>query len=192
MKLKYLYGLLASVGLLLSIQALWMPVKAELGQYLLQRHWQQVLAGDPLSSPWPGADMQAIAKLEVPALGIEQLILAGQQGAHLAWAPGLVSAATPGLSDTVISAHRDSHFSFLKQLSIGDLVKLQTTEGEYQYKVTNTQIVDSRTKQLQLSTTTKRLILSTCYPFDSLQTGGPLRYLVSSEKINEGQSKVPE
>ncbi len=190
MKPKHLWGLVASFALIFSLQALWMPAKAELGQYLLQRHWQQVLAGNSASSPWTRADMQAVAKLEVPALGIEQLILAGQQGAHLAWAPGLVSAAIPGLSDTVISAHRDSHFSFLKHLSVGDLLELQTSTGKYQYKVTNTEIVDSRTSQLQLNPSGNHLILSTCYPFDSLQSGGPLRYIVTT--VKEGQSKVHE
>ena len=184
MKHKYWWLFLASFGLLLSIQALWMPAKAGLGQLLLQRHWQQVLAGKPASSPWPGADMQAVARLEVPGMGIEQLILAGQQGAQLAWAPGLVSAAGAGISDTVISAHRDSHFSFLKNLAQGELIKLQTSEGSYQYKVSYTQIVDSNISQLQLDPAGRRLILTTCYPFDTLQTGGPLRYVVTASLAN--------
>ncbi len=190
MKPKHLWGLLASVGLLLSLQALWMPAKAELGQFLLAHNWQRVLQGEPASSPWPGADMQVVARLEVPAMGIDQLIVNGQQGAQLAWAPGMVSAAIPGLSDTVISAHRDSHFGFLKELSKGDLIRLQTSTGEFQYRISTMQIVDSSSQQLQLDVAGRRLVLTTCYPFDALQTGSPLRYMVTAVAVTTAANRL--
>ncbi|MCF6226964.1 MAG: class GN sortase [Xanthomonadales bacterium] len=170
-------------GLLFIIQAAWMPAKAQLGQHLLERNWQQIQAGNIPGSPWPGADIQPVAQLEVPSLDISQLVVNGQQGNNLAWAPGLVSAGLPGKSDTVISAHRDSHFRFLRNLHTGDQLQLTTSNENFTYKVVSMEIIDSNLSQLELSSDDQRLILTTCYPFDALQTGGPLRYVVTAVAI---------
>lgn len=177
------WALGAAAGLVLVISALWMPAKAQLGQLLLERNWQQQLAGKPVSSPWPGADMQTVAVLEVPGLGIHQLVVAGQQGKNLAWAPGLVSAGAPGLSDTVISAHRDSHFRFLEEIKAGDRIVLTTARTSFEYQVESMEVVDSNTHHLQVQTDGQHLLLTTCYPFDALQSGGVLRYVVTAVAI---------
>jgi len=160
-----------------------MPAKAQLGQLLLERNWQQVLAGQATASAWPGSDMQTVAQLEVPALGIRQLLVSGQQGKNLAWAPGLVSAGRPGLSDTVVSAHRDSHFRFLQDLKPGDRLRLETVDANFEYRVESMEIIDSAVSHLQLQTQGQHLILTTCYPFDTLQSGGNLRYVVTAAAI---------
>lgn len=170
-------------GLIFIIQATWMPAKAQLGQLLLERNWQQIQAGNSPGSPWPGADIQTIAQLDIPSLDISQIIVNGQQGKNLAWAPGLVSAGLPGMSDTVISAHRDSHFNFLQNLHTGDQLLLTTSNNNHAYQVVSLEVVDSSLSQLELRADGKHLILTTCYPFDTLQTGGPLRYVVTAVEI---------
>ena len=45
-------------------------------------------------------------------------------------------------------------------------------------------IVDSRRKALPLSDSVERLLLVTCYPFDALAPGGPLRYVVSAVPLS--------
>lgn len=170
------------IGAVLISHALWLPAKAQLGQFLLHRNWQQVLAGEAETSPWPGADMRTIAQLEVPALEIRQLLVSGQQGKNLAWAPGLVSAGLPGFSDTVISAHRDSHFRFLKDIKIGERMVLKTANEVFRYIVKDLEVIDSATSTLQLQSEGNHLILTTCYPFDSLKTGGSLRYVVTAKR----------
>lgn len=174
------WALAAAASLVFVIQSLWLPAKAQLGQLLLERNWQQVVAGKPAASAWPGADIQAVAQLEVPALGIRQLLVAGQQGKNLAWAPGLVSADRPGLSDTVVSAHRDSHFRFLEEIKVGDRIVLTTASASFEYQVESMEVVDSKIHHLQLQTDGQHLLLTTCYPFDALQSGGALRYVVTA------------
>ena len=79
------------------------------------------------SPPWPWADTQPIAVLSIPELGIRQLVLDGDSGRNLAFGPVLRG----GLStrDLVISGHRDTHFTFVRDLNFGDQISIETTYG---------------------------------------------------------------
>lgn len=53
----------------------WIYVKAQLAQVLLQRAWAGTLAGQRDVKPWPWADTWPVARLVVPSLGIDQIVL---------------------------------------------------------------------------------------------------------------------
>jgi len=85
---------------------------------------------------------------------------------------------------TLISGHRDTHFRFLKDLKQGDIIRLQTPTRDLQYVVKDVAIVDARRFRLPGTIgRNPRLFLSTCYPFDAIQAGGALRYLVEAHAI---------
>jgi sortase A len=121
-----------------------------------------------------------VAKLIVPEQQVAQIILAGDNGSSLAFGPGLsLAGAMPNTSGmTLISGHRDTHFEFLKDIQINDLLYLETAEKIERYQVVDLQIVDSKSYKLQSSIEKQALVLATCYPFDAVTPGGPLRYLV--------------
>ena len=164
-----------------SLGALWIPVKAELAQHLLERAWLRTLAGEPDAKPWPWADTRAVAILEVPRLGLREIVLEGSSGRNLAFGPTLVN---PGrldqTSDRILSGHRDTHFSFLRELKTGDLLRLRTTTEIRDYRVSWQEAVDSRQQQLVFDDSVDRLTLLTCYPFDAAMAGGPLRWVVTA------------
>ena len=56
-------------------ESAWIPVKAELAQWLIEESWQSSLDGDEPYPPWPWADTRPVAVLTVPARGIRQLVL---------------------------------------------------------------------------------------------------------------------
>ena len=58
---------------------LYIPAKAVLAQQLLRRAWEHSAAGP--ARPWPWARTWPVARLEVPHLGIDQIVLAGAEGA---------------------------------------------------------------------------------------------------------------
>jgi sortase A len=62
-----------------------------------------------------------------------------------------------------------------------EIAVFDTDGRSYRYLVTNTQVVDSTTTRIRLDAAVPTLLLTTCYPFDALTAGGPLRYLVSAE-----------
>lgn len=172
----------AAVGLLPLGHAAYLHAKAELAQVLLEHAWQQALANGGNPQPWPWADTTPVARIGIARLGVEQIVLSGDSGRTLAFGPGWAPSSTPpgahGL--VVISAHRDTHFAFLRKLVQGDSVMLDTRQGSRRYRVSATQIVDVRHDMLPAADAADGLLLVTCYPFDALVPGGPLRYVVSA------------
>lgn len=168
---------------LLAIQAVWIPIKAELAQWLIQQSWQKTLEGDPSAKPWPWADTRALGVLVIPEQAIRQFVLEGNSGRNLAFGPVLLNGAADG-SDLVLSGHRDTHFHFLQDLSLGQRVQLELPDGLRQFEVSQIDIVDSRTADLVLEPGMDRLSLVTCYPFDTQLTRGPLRYVVTALPVD--------
>ena len=178
------HWILAAVSLTAAVflfDALWIPVKAELAQHLLERAWLRTLAGEPDAKPWPWADTHAVAILEVPRLDLREIVLEGSSGRNLAFGPTLVNTTQLDRpTDRILSGHRDTHFSFLKELQTGDLLRLRTTSGTRNYRVSWQEAVDSRQQQLVIDENIERLTLLTCYPFDAATSGGPLRWVVTA------------
>ena len=178
------HWLLAAVSLTAAVflfDALWIPVKAELAQHLLERAWIRTLEGEPDAKPWPWADTRAVAILEVPRLGLREIVLEGSSGRNLAFGPTLVNTSRlDETADRILSGHRDTHFSFLKELQTGDLLRLHTTTETRDYRVNWQETVDSRQQQLVIDDSIERLTLLTCYPFDTATSGGPLRWVVTA------------
>jgi hypothetical protein len=87
--------------------------KAWLAPVLIERAWEESLAKSGPVPPWPWADTWPVARLQVPAAGVNLLVLAGDSGNALAFGPGHARAsAQPGQSGTVvIGGHRDTHFA---------------------------------------------------------------------------------
>lgn len=161
--------------------------KAWLAPILIEQAWQRSLnEGGSAVRPWPWADTWPVAKLSVPAHNTDLLVLAGDSGNALAFGPGYALASaplgSPGLS--VIGGHRDTHFEFLQAVRRGQLLELQLPSGQQRhYRVDNSRVVDARRERLPVNGETEALLLVTCYPFNALSAGGPLRYVVTAFPI---------
>lgn len=182
---KVSYGLLLVAGLTLLVFGSWIQIKAEMAQWLLNNAWSRTKIDGEIHKPWSWADHWPVARLKVAGHGIEQIVLAGDSGNVLAFAPGLnTQLAFPGQDGTVvISGHRDTHFSFLKDLKNGDTIEIELPNGQVIYKVRKNQVVDSSRFALNREADASQLLLVTCYPFDAITTAGPLRYLVTADRI---------
>jgi sortase A len=118
---------------------------------------------------------------------VREIVLEGSSGRNLAFGPTLVNTGRiEQTSDRVLSGHRDTHFSFLKQLKTGDLLRLRTTQGTRDYRVRWQQAVDSREQSLVIDASVDRLTLLTCYPFEAPLPGGPLRWVVTATPEAQG------
>jgi sortase A len=176
---------LAAVGIWQAGHGVWIYAKARLAQHLLQRAWTRTVAGEQDVRPWPWADTWPVARLRVPAHGIDLIVLDGVSGRTLAFAPGHASgSARPGAAGTaIVSGHRDTHFAFLARVQPGDEVIVDTPGNPPAYfRVRETSVVDSRTAVIRRAEDGGAgLVLLTCYPFDAIRPGGPLRYVVAAE-----------
>lgn len=163
---------------------LYIPAKAALAQVLLRDAWDRTRAGERQARPWSWADTWPVARLRVARLGVDQIVLAGAGGQSLAFGPGHVAGTpapgTPG--NAVLGGHRDTSFRFLQDLRPRDEITLETPDGTiHRYRVAGSRIVDHRNANIPLAGEESRLTLVTCYPFDALAPGGPLRYVVEAE-----------
>jgi sortase A len=169
----------AFFSLLIVVQAAWIPVKAELAQWLIARSWQVAAQGGSAPPPWPWADTRPAAVLQAPSQGIRQFVLEGTSGRNLAFGPVLLDGSLDG-DDVVISGHRDTHFRFLSGLRVGDRLRLQTPAADRWFEISTLEVVDSRDRRLLIEPGRERLSLVTCFPFDQPFAGGPLRYVVTA------------
>ena len=178
--------LVLAVGVWQIGEGSWIYAKARLAQYLLQRAWSRTLHGETAAKPWPWADTYPVARLTVPSLRIDLIVLNGAYGRTLAFAPGYSeSSAFPGSAGTtILTGHRDTHFRFLRQLKRQDELVIETVQRSPQrYLVQTAQIVNARTASIRLTKENDQLILVTCYPFDNIVAGGPLRYVVTAARV---------
>lgn len=167
-------------------QGTYIPAKAWLAQELMQRAWIRTGSGEERAVPWPWADTWPVARLTSKERGVDLIVLAGGSGRTLAFGPGHLSAsAMPGeTGNAIIGGHRDTHFQFLEDVEVGEFLGIETAQGQrHLYEVIGVDIVDSRRGALVLDTDAAMLSLVTCYPFDALEAGGPLRYVVTARML---------
>ena len=172
--------LLALIGLILFGQGAYIHAKALLAQVLLERAFEKTIATGRETKPWSWADTWPVARIEVKRLHASTIVLAGSSGQALAFGPGHVER-TPDAGErgvAVYSAHRDTHFAFLKNVTIGDEIDVTRRDGRaFRYRVDATSVVRFDASGIDPLAGGHELVLSTCWPFGAL-TQGPERYLV--------------
>jgi sortase A len=176
---------LALAGLLLFGQGAYIHAKALLAQMLLERAFEETIATGHQTKPWAWADTWPVARIEVKRLHAGAIVLAGSSGQALAFGPGHVEL-TPDAGErgvAVYSAHRDTHFRFLKNVAIGDEIEITRSDGRrVLYRADATSIVRFDNSGIDPLTNRYELVLSTCWPFDAL-TPGPERFLLHATMI---------
>jgi len=166
----------------------WIPIKAWAAQLLIDAAWRREHALSQIAAPWPWADTRPVAKLTVGegTAATTLIVLEGSSGRNLAFGPvhDAASVAPGALGNSVIEGHRDTHFKMLRASKPGDRVTIEALDGSQSvFVVTDVRIVDSRRTRIVLDTDAALLTLVTCYPFDAINPGGPLRWIVTAERL---------
>jgi sortase A len=179
--------LLAIIGLILFGQGAYIHAKALVAQVLLERAFEKTIATGHETKPWSWADTWPVARIEVKRLHASAIVLAGSSGQALAFGPGHVER-TPEAGErgvAVYSAHRDTHFAFLKKVFVGDEIDVTRHDGRtFRYQVDVTSVVRFDASGIDPLANGHELVLSTCWPFDAL-TQGPKRYLVHATMLGD-------
>jgi len=184
--------LLMVAGLYQFGGGLYLYAKAQFAQYLIGHAWQASLQDGGPHRPWPWADTYPVAELSIK--GHQWYVLAGANARNLAFAPTHLSAsalpAKPG--NSIIVGHRDTQFSALKSLQVGDVIMATNLTQQQTYQISSIRIADqTQLKFMQfsedepenspatpLSEAVPSLTLVTCYPFDSVLPNPTLRYVI--------------
>lgn len=96
--------------------------------------------------------------------------------------PSTVMPGEPGIS--VIGGHRDTHFAILEDLTPGERIQIEDRHGKTNtFVISEITTLDADGASLVHDGFSSRLVLATCYPFDAVVPGGPLRYLVIADLV---------
>ncbi|MBR0698846.1 class GN sortase [Bradyrhizobium diazoefficiens] len=180
---------LALIGLILFGDGAYIHAKAWLAQVLLERAFDRSLATGEMIKPWSWADTWPVARIEVKRIGASAIVLEGVSGQALAFGPGHIpqtaDAGERGVA--VYAAHRDTHFRFLRNVAIGDVIEITRRDGkQYRYRADHADVVRSDAPGIDPSTQSRELALATCWPFDAV-TSGPERYVLHATLIETGE-----
>jgi sortase A len=135
-----------------------------------------------LSNPVEG---DRIGSLTIPVLDRVLPIFQGTDTETLDNGVGhFAQSVMPGEEDnSVLSGHRDTVFTKLGELKIGDQLIVETAAGIFTYEVKGTRIVDKEDKTVIVPTDHAVLTLTTCYPFHFVGNA-PDRYIVIADLVS--------
>ena len=162
-------GVLAGVLLFVMLLVFLLPLSAQARQQHLRDEYRTPASGV--------ASGEAAMLLQIPAIGLDQVVTRGAEPAQLQGGPGWrEGSAPPGQGNTVILGHLtlwSYPFGNLSDLQGGTRIYLRTRDDRvYLYKVTKVERVDGdATDVMQASGPTRlTLITSAGGPFDSKRT----------------------
>ena len=125
-----------------------------------------------------------VGRLQIPALGLDEIVVEGVQDAQLNAGPGhLPGSALPGeRGNSIISAHRDRHFHGLDAVAVGDTLVTETPTHRVTWVVVARRIV-GRAEPALFATDEATLTLTTCWPVRYVGPA-PDRLLLSAKPVS--------
>lgn len=187
--LRLITFLILLAGGCLTARALYLRAKAELAGILIRRAWDQSLKTGTPHKPWPWADTYPVARLQIPRLVYDEIVLDGATPRTLAFGPArLYSGANFGEpGNLVLAGHRTSWFRPLESVAKNDSLQItwfdkRARQHSRAYQVSTIQIVDPEDVRLLAPTDEDALTLFTCYPFGH-SPSSPQRFVVRAEPL---------
>jgi sortase A len=145
------------------------------------------LRGLPQPAPAAGAP---VARLVIPHIDLDEIVLEGVDGDDLNAGPGHVpGSALPGeRGNSIVSAHRDRHFSHFDALAVGDTVLTESRAGRTTWVVVSQRVVDKDEPAL-FRTSDATLTLTTCWPIRYLGSA-PSRLIVTAKPVVRSATRL--
>ncbi len=207
----WLTRLLFAIGVFCLGYVAFVVLDAQVFSWVQSRRFEQALArqgshvkpGAALGSPAPPAsetdrleafrpaaagpeleEGMVLGRIEIPRIGVSSLLLEGIEASTLHRGAGHIpDTALPDEAGNIgIAAHRDSVFRGLKDIELGDLIRLTTLDGTREYRVDWTRIVEPGNIEVLDPTPDSELTLVTCYPFYYVGSA-PHRFIVRAHRV---------
>jgi sortase A len=124
-----------------------------------------------------------VGKMYIPKLRLEVPVRQGTSLKILSGTAGhLMTSVLPGeIGTSVMAAHDVTYFHHIDRLQAGDLIRVQTSQGQFTFRVQSHRVIHTGTNVV--NTTYPSLVLETCYPLNALQLVNR-RYVVRAVLIH--------
>ncbi len=131
------------------------------------------------------AEGDVLGELQVPRLGINEIVVQGDSAADLRLAVGhLSNTVLPGeWGNVALAGHRDTFFRPLRDIRVGDEIRFKTSERIFEYRVESIEVVGPKDVRVLKSTTGHDLTLLTCFPFHFVGSA-PKRFIVHAREVD--------
>jgi sortase A len=145
---------------------------------------ERVLRREPLKG-------DAIARIEIPAIGVSEYVVEGTDTGDLRKGPGhYPDTPLPGEPGTAaIAGHRTTYgapFRDIDDLKPGKAIRLDMPDGRFVYRVQEVRIVDDSDLSVLEPVGHRRLMLSACHPLYSAAE----RVIVFARQVRRERSRV--
>ena len=145
---------------------------------------ERVLRREPLEG-------DAIARIEIPAIGVSEYVVEGTDTGDLRKGPGhYPDTPLPGEPGTsAIAGHRTTYgapFRDIDDLEPGQVIRVDMPDGRFIYRVQQVKIVDDQDLSVLEPVGYKRLMLSACHPLYSAAE----RVIVLARQVRREASQV--
>lgn len=126
------------------------------------------------------------AVLRIDRINLEVPVFVGTDDLTLNRGAGrIIGTPPPGAAgNSGIAGHRDGFFRGLKDVSVGDTIRLETEKGYQTFAIDRIVIVDPSDVSVLKREPTPALTLVTCYPFYFIGNA-PQRYIVHASLVSE-------
>jgi sortase A len=194
--LRWLERVLVAVGVVSLGYYGYMTAEARQFQREQVAAFESLLAPAPAAPGSPAAPAPAtpaapvppatpIALLDIPRLKLSAPVLSGEDAATLDLAVGhLTDTPLPWQKgNSALAAHRDGLFRPLRNIRVGDEVRVRSEHGEFTYRVRETRVVRPDDLSVLAPTDNHTLTLITCYPFNFVGNA-PKRFIVHADRLS--------
>ncbi len=153
-------------------------------QRKLAREWEEQQKQTSATATPAALHDDGLTRVSIPKINLDAIVVEGTSHKQLSLGPGHIkSTPVPGeIGNSVISAHRDTFFRHIYELSKGDQIVVRRRGHTYTYEVTGKKIVKPNDVSVLAPSKEAKLTLITCYPTYYIGPA-PERLIVTSKLV---------
>lgn len=145
-----------------------------------------------VSAPPPPVEGEAVARIVIPRIGVDKIVVSGVSRDDLKRAPGhYPGTPLPGQAgNAAIAGHRTTYgapFHRVDELEPGDEILVTTLQGSFRYEVFGSEIVLPSAVEVVQDQGDDRLTLTSCHPKFSARQ----RIIISARLVDEPAPAPP-
>jgi len=174
---KTAVGLLIG-GTVVALAGASLGLASWVGQNQARARWEREAASQSEDAA------EVFTRLSFPAQREDFIVRDGASDSNLLLGPVRVewSAVPGGAGNSIIAAHRDTHFRLLRYVRKGQLITVERAGEVFQYRIIDLEVVGNTDVKYYQPTSKPALTLVTCYPFDFFGAA-PKRFIVRAELL---------